>query len=332
MLPDSATDLPPYVSIVFTGRNDGYGGDFVRRFLATLQFNSRELCARGIAHEFVLVEWAPVPGAPLLADLVDARCPSSLTAAFRTVVVDAAYHEAVTLNPQLKYQEYLAKNVGVRRSRGEYVLTTNCDVFLGHRILERLARRDLESTVVYRAPRWDLRSVTDVERIDWGYLDDAANLVRPRRTLRPPLFSGGAGDFIALDRASFDRVRGFNEVYRLARLGIDGNFVVHALSCGLTIVDVGGPVYHLDHEESYRTRRSRDPGREGEGRHGDGYWPADAVVYWNRPAWGFSDAPERLVGPRRTYLDFSWDAVPPLVDLSGIVLPSQRRSTAADRL
>ncbi len=51
-------DAPrPYLSIVLTGRNDGYGGDFVTRFLATLQVNHRELTARGVSHEIVLVEW-----------------------------------------------------------------------------------------------------------------------------------------------------------------------------------------------------------------------------------------------------------------------------------
>ena len=63
----TAADGVPYVSIVITGRNDGHGGDFVTRFLATLKFNHRELSARGVAHEFVHVEWAPIAGAPLLA-------------------------------------------------------------------------------------------------------------------------------------------------------------------------------------------------------------------------------------------------------------------------
>jgi hypothetical protein len=91
MVPSSSAGVAPYVSIVVTGRNDGYGGDFVKRFLATLQFNHRELAARGVTHEFVVVEWAPPRGAPLLADLVDARCPASLAATVRAIVVDEAY-------------------------------------------------------------------------------------------------------------------------------------------------------------------------------------------------------------------------------------------------
>ena len=329
MTRDNHDDSPPYVSFVLTGRNDGYGGDFVARFLATLQFNSRELIARGVAHEFVLVEWAPTPGAPLLADLVDAHCPSSVTAAFRTVVVDPAYHDAVMLNPRLKYQEYLAKNVGVRRARGEYVITTNCDIFFGRTVLERLERRELQPSVLYRAPRWDLKERGDLDRIDWVYLEDPASLSGRARTIRPPLFSGGAGDFIALDRRSFERLRGFNEVYRVVRIAIDGNLVVKALACGLQIVDIGGPVYHLDHAGSYRSSKADYSGREADAPYGDERWPVDTVVYQNRSGWGFADAPERPAGPRRSYLDFDWVAVPPLVDLSAIIGVSEQRSRMA---
>ena len=324
----------PYLSIVLTGRNDGYGGDFVKRFLASLQFNHRELSGRGVSHEFVLVEWAPVAGAPLLADLVEARCPPPVSAALRTVVVDAAYHEAMTLNPLLRFHEYLAKNVGVRRARGEYILVSNCDVILGRHILAQLERRSLEPQVVYRAPRRDLVAALDIEHLHWEALEDPANLARPGKQLRPPYFRGSTGDFIALDQMSFHRLRAFNEIYRLARVGVDANLLVLALSSGLTIVDIGGPVYHIDHEGSFQTLKAKYVAGESDAQHGHERWNFNSVVYRNRPQWGLSDAPEEPRGPRRTYLQFSWDAVPPLVDLSGVVLPARREdgssSTSAD--
>ena len=320
MITDSAAGVRPYISIVLTGRNDAYGGDFVARFLTTLQFNARELSARGIPHEFVLTEWAPPTAVPLLADLVELHCPPSVVTVFRSLIVDPAYHAATVLNPRLEYQEFLAKNVGVRRSRGEYLITSNCDVFLGRHILQRLQRRELEPGVVYRASRWDIQPVTS-GAVDWAYLDDPVNLVRPPKVLEPPFFRGAAGDFIGLDRDTFLRVGGFNEVYRLARIGIDGNFLIHAISSGLTITDIGGPVYHLDHAGSYRSARPEYAGREHEAPYGDERWPADSVVYRNGPRWGLLGAPERQISPTRTLLEFSWDAVPPLVDLAGILAP-----------
>ena len=330
MSPSAAT-ARPYLSIVVTGRNDGYGGDFVERFLATLQFNHRELTARGITHEFVLVEWAPVPGAPLLADVMDARCPSPVAAMLRTVIVDPAYQDAMTLNPRVVYQEFLAKNAGIRRARGEYVVVTNSDVMFGRHILGRLERQELEPAVLYRAPRYDLVGSLDIDRLEWASLEDPANLARPAKRIRPPYFRGATGDFIALERASFHRLRGFNEIYRVARIGIDANLLIHALASGVRIVDIGGPVYHIDHELSYQKVRTTYEGREAEAHYGDVRWNFNAVVYRNRDQWGLSDAPERRLGSRRTRLDFSWDAVPPMVDLSGImpVPPLQPAAEAA---
>lgn len=330
MARDNRDELRPYVSIVVTGRNDGYGGNFVRRFIATLQFNYRELASRGIPHEVVLVEWAPIAGAPLLADLIEEQCPPPVVATVHAVIVHPAYHQAMTLNPRLVYQEFLAKNVGVRRARGEYVITSNSDVIFGRHIIQRLERRELEPAVIYRAPRWDLLATLDLERLDWACLEDPANLARRAKRLRPPHFRGATGDFIALDRGSFCRLRGFNEVYRAARIGIDNNFVVHALSSGVGIVDIGGPVYHIDHEGSFLTVRTRYVGREADAPYGDGRWPSRVVTYRNPPTWGLSDAPVRSSASTRTYLDFSWDAVPPLVDLAGVVLPGRGSAAAGD--
>jgi hypothetical protein len=147
--------------------------------------------------------------------------------------------------------------------------------------------------------------------------------------LKPPYFSGGAGDFICLARASFAQLGGFNEVYRLARIGIDGNFGVQALACGFRLVDVGGPVYHVNHDGSYRITRESYVGREAEAPYGDERWAVDRVGYRNRPGWGLADAPQRPIGVRRTYLDFSWEATPPLVDLSGIVVLTREQRPAA---
>jgi hypothetical protein len=313
-----------------TGRNDGNGGEFVGRFFATLRFNHRELTARGIPYELVLVEWAPPAGAPLLADLVEERCAELAAAAFRSVVVDPAYHDAMTQNPRLVYHEFLAKNVGLRRAHGEYVLVTNCDVILSRHVLQQLERRQLAPSILYRAPRWDLAATLDVDRLDWAQLEDPANLARPGKQLRPPYYRGATGDFLLLDRATFLRLGGFNEVYRVARFGVDANFLVHALSSGVSIVDIGGPVYHVDHEGSYQTARKDYVGREATAPYGDERWPYHDVVYRNPPTWGLADAPERRLGPRQTCLDFSWDAVPPLVDLGRVVLAAKAPEAAGD--
>jgi hypothetical protein len=324
---DSSIGAPadqPLLSIVLTGRNDDYGADFKARFFRTLHFNAQELTTRGIAHELVFVEWAPPPQRPRLIDLVFDAVPELDRSTCTWYVVDARYHQALSLNPRLEYHEFIAKNVGVRRARGRFVLTTNCDVFLGRAVLDVLARGELEPRRVYRAPRYDLKETVGEHGVDWADLEDPLSLAAPPRKLKPPFMPGGTGDFILLDRETFHEIRGFNEIYRAARFGIDRNFIVKAISSGLSVVDIGGPVYHVNHTGSYHLTANAYVGRENEAPWGNRGWHSGGVTYVNPPTWGLQQAPAHLVAPGHWHLDFSWDAVPPLVDLKGIVLPAAR--------
>ncbi len=319
-VPDQAR---PTLSVVLTGRNDDHGSDFLERYLRTLRFNHRELTERGIRHEYVLIEWAPQPGRPLLADITLERLPD-VRDVLKTYVVDPGYQEAMSQNPRLGYLEFVAKNVGIRRSNGEFVLSTNCDVFFGKRVLEALRAGELLPRTLYRAARHDLKLGAEPSNVTWDVLEDPRNLDGRPRGLRPPLLQGGTGDFVLLDRESIHELCGFNEVYRMARLGPDHNFLVKAYSQGFEIVDIGGPVYHLNHRGSYRLSRNMYTGREAEAPWGDKRWRYHGVVYENPPGWGLAQAPQREIGPARWRLDFDWDAVPPLVDLRRVVLPVDR--------
>jgi hypothetical protein len=310
---------PPYLSIVFTGRNDGYGADFVTRFIRTLEFNHRHLTAAGVAHEFILVEWNPVEDRPWLADIVRAEV-AGLGAAFRAYLPDPAYHDALRMNPRLEFLEFPAKNVGVRRARGRFVLTTNCDIYLGRVVIEQLARAALEPGIVYRARRLDLKLGIDQSSVDWDVLEDTRNYGLPRGPLQPPLYTGGTGDFLLLDRESYHALRGFNEVYRVARIGLDFNFVVKAYDAGYRIAEIPGPVYHVNHTGSFRLTRGRFEGREAQAPWGNARWPSRHVVYANPESWGLGFAPERDLGSGRTWLDFDWRAVPPLAELKRITV------------
>jgi hypothetical protein len=323
-------DTPaPLLSIVLTGRNDGYGGDFSARFFRTLQFNHQQLTARGITHEIVFVEWAPPADTPLLFEQAAIGMPALDRRVCSWYVVDPAYQPALSLNPRLEYLEFPAKNVGVRRALGRFVLTSNCDVFLGRRILDALEREALEPRVLYRAPRHDLNLPEDLDAIDWGVLENPANLAGPAHRLKPPYMGSATGDFVLLDRESFHEIRGFNEVYRVARIGIDRNVIVKALASGLEIRDIGGPVYHQNHEGSYRLNPKAYEGRDAEAPWGDRRWHSSGVSYVNPPTWGLVQAPERRIAGQCVYLEFSWDAVPPLVDLCGILVPAARAGLPA---
>jgi hypothetical protein len=310
--------VTPRFSIVFTGRNDGHGVDFCERFLNTLKFNHRELNARSIPHEFVLVEWAPGSDRPWLAQLVAEQMPE-LQGLFTTYVVDPRYQEALTLNPQMRYLEYIAKNVGIRRARGPLILATNCDICFSRPLLDALVRGEFAPRTVYRAARYDLKASLAGQPLSWEILEDPGNRQRQTSPLNPPMMAGATGDFVMADRETMHEMQGFNEIYRIARLSVDRNFLTKAYAKRVPIADIGAPVYHIDHAGSFRSEDKETRKAPQNASRGFKRWHARGVIYDNPPNWGLADAPARPVARDQWFLDFTWAAVPPLVDLQRIL-------------
>jgi hypothetical protein len=317
-----SADSTPYLSIILTGRNDNFGGDFDVRLRRALEFNHAHLSARGIPHEFVLVEWRPVRGKPWLGEVLADQYPELVPHTLVSYVADLAYHDAFSLNPRLQFQEFIAKNIGIRRCRGEFVLTTNTDIYLSRGVLDALERRALEPRVLYRAIRVDLKDNIDCERMEWSVLEDERNYDTVNK-IRPPLYTNASGDFLLLDRESYCRLRGFNEVYRRAKVHLDSNFCMKAYSSGLSVTPLAAPVYHVG-RGTLNSQVTLYAERPGDAPWGDRRWKHD-VIYDNDERWGLWGAPMRTVRPGIHFLEFAWPVVPPLVALRRVLLPAQRR-------
>jgi hypothetical protein len=315
----------PYLTIIATGRNDDFGGDFNGRFFRALHFNHQQLVAAGISHEFVFVEWRPIDKRPLLASLLADEFADVTSLSLRSFVVDPAYHDALSLNPRLQFQEFIAKNVGIRRARGEFVLTTNTDIYFSRGLIACLQESALERGVLYRAARHDLMSALDVSDMDWDVLEDERNC-EIVNAIRPPLFTNASGDFLLLDQQTSQQIRGFNEVYRVAKIHIDGNFCMKAYASDISIVDIGAPVYHVG-RGTLHAMRGMYNARPGDAPWGDIRWKSD-VVYDNGDRWGLGLAPEREIDRGTTFLAFDWEAVGPMVELRRVVPPGLRQERA----
>jgi len=313
---DAASDTDPYLTLVFTGRNDDFGGDFNGRFFRALDFNRAQLTAAGIPYEFVFVEWRPLSNRRYLATELADAFPDWGPSELRSFVVDPAYHDAVSLNPRVQFQEFIAKNVGCRRARARFVLTTNTDIYLSRGVIDLLKRRALESGVLYRAARHDLKGHSDVSFMDWDVLEDERNWEVVNK-IKPPFYTNASGDFLLLDRDSTHRLRGFNEVYRNAKIHMDGNFCIKAYASGVRLVDVGAPVYHVG-RGTLHAQRGVFRSRPADAPWGDIRWNKD-VIYDNGEYWGLGAAPERRLDALTTYLDFDWSTVGPMVELKRVV-------------
>lgn len=312
---------PPFLTIVITARHDNYGGDFRERIAGPLHFNHDKLSGRGVPYEVILVEWDPVEGRPLLCEMLRTELPDVAARVLRPIVVAPEYQAAMTQNPRVPFLEYAAKNVGIRRATAPFTLVTNADILLGREIVETIAARRMEPGTMYRAPRCDIKLGVDPVGLEWSALEDSANQVR-QPDLKPPLYSSAAGDFLLSDRGTFQRLRGFNEVYRAARAGIDTNFMVKVHGAGVPIAAIGGVVYHVNHVGSLRVSKALHRDNRADSPWGDLDWHSERVTYHNPDGWGLGAAPMRTREDGVRFLDFDWRAVPPLVDLHRIALPA----------
>jgi hypothetical protein len=311
----------PYLSIVLTGRNDDFGGDFNIRLFRALAFNHAELTRAGVPHEFVFVEWRPLPEKPYLASVLAQEFPQLSDGQLVSYIVDLRYHDAFSLNPKLQFQEFIAKNVGIRRAKGQFVLTTNTDIYLGRELVRLLGMRAFQAGVLYRTERIDLKSNCDFCHIDWDVLEDARNYEIVNR-IKPPCYTNASGDFLLLDREHCHRLRGFNEVYRVAKVHMDSNFCLKAYAGGLRIHPIDAPVYHVgagtlnSQKDLYKNRPDQAPW-------GDLRWKHN-IIYDNDDSWGLGRAPVTQLSDHLHFVEFDWTAVPPMVQLKRVVLPPAR--------
>jgi hypothetical protein len=279
--------VTPLLSIVLVGRNDDFGGDFNGRMFAAAEFNHRNLAAADIPHEYILVEWNPIPDKPFLAELVGRQLPWW----HRRFVVDPQWHRRLSVNPKLVFMEFFAKNVGIRRARGQFTLTTNTDIWLSREVLRSLRR--LQRGTLYRTIRVDLKRAVGYDGMTHEILEHPESFLRSN-VLTRDYYSNASGDFLLLDGETLCRLRGFNEVFRQAKIHKDSNFCVHARHRGVP-VEVIGQVYHLDHESSWNNVMHIYLANVAESHVGppDWDWERD---YENPPDWGLGDAAERTIG------------------------------------
>ncbi len=160
---DTAYDAPvphsripagrPTVSFVATSRNDNHGLDLLGRMQHFIDGLDRQCRRHGLTAELVLVEWNPPSDAPPL-DQVLQWPPSGGLLGIRIITVPPELHARFAHSEALPLFQMIAKNVGIRRSLGEYICATNIDILMSDGIFAALKR--LRPECLYRADRHDV--------------------------------------------------------------------------------------------------------------------------------------------------------------------------------
>jgi hypothetical protein len=211
----------PILSVVMAVRNDAHEGAFTMRVRRQLQHLLRSVAAADVAAEIVFVEWNPPDDKPpfrsVIADLVDD------TTIVRVISVPPEFHRAFENSNEFGMFEFIAKSVGIRRAKGDFILITNPDILLPEELFGFAAAGKLERGTIYRACRVNLpqppasvdSAVGVDEYLDWIHtlpLDDILHLVAcvslPRVRISNGCMCGfgwAAGDFMLAHRAVWAR-------------------------------------------------------------------------------------------------------------------------------
>jgi hypothetical protein len=155
-------DHPIHLSIVATSRNDNHGGSLTHRMQHFVDGFVAQCKRHHLRAELILVEWnPPTDRVPLAEEL---RWPKDTAPCdIRIVTVPREMHAHIPNSDKIPLYQMLAKNVGIRRARGEYILATNIDILFSDESMARI-RDNLQTGVLYRAERVDVPTeVPDAE-------------------------------------------------------------------------------------------------------------------------------------------------------------------------
>jgi len=145
----------PYVSVVVAARNDDHGGNMLRRMQAFIDAWVGQAREYHLPSEIIVVEWNPPAGRPKLIDALEWP-PDPGPCDVRFLDVSPEVHRQFKHADAIPLHQMIAKNAGIRRARGEFVLATNLDIVLSAEVMRFIADRRLEKRRMYRMDRTDV--------------------------------------------------------------------------------------------------------------------------------------------------------------------------------
>jgi hypothetical protein len=152
----------PYLSVVAASRNDDHGGNPLQRTQIFVNAFLDQCRIHRLPGELIIVDWNPPAGRPgLVTALKFDRINDFGTA--RVIAVPAELHQRIENGKNLPMFQMLAKNVGIRRARGKFILATNIDILLSNELFAWLARQELREDRMYRVDRCDVDSRIPVD-------------------------------------------------------------------------------------------------------------------------------------------------------------------------
>ena len=276
----------PPLSIVATSRNDDHGGNLLQRMQLFVNGIISQSRLYNLKIELILVDWNPPYDKPKLAQALvwpkDAK-----SCCVRIIEVPPEIHKHFRDSDKLPLFQMLAKNVGIRRSRGKFVLATNIDILFSDELMQYMASGRLNERYFYRVDRSDVFVGDISENVSHDIILEACKQnviriceregihdlrtgnyfpIRQRQTqklklneirqdwgLAPitdpsPLYTNACGDFTLMSRYNWFNLCGYPEL-EVFSFHLDSLLLHAAYHSGLKerILENPMKIYHIEH-------------------------------------------------------------------------------------
>ena len=147
----------PYISVVVAARNDDHGGNMIGRMQAFVDSWISQSSRYALSSEIIVVEWNPPADRARLRN--ELRWPEDMgPCEVRFIEVSREVHDRLPNAAAIPLHQMIAKNAGIRRARGQFVLATNLDIIFSAELMQFLGERRLERGKMYRMDRTDVAS------------------------------------------------------------------------------------------------------------------------------------------------------------------------------
>ncbi|HVU06294.1 MAG TPA: hypothetical protein VHE10_00640 [Candidatus Paceibacterota bacterium] len=276
--------MSPFISFVVTARNDDYGGNWTNRINAFIKVLIYQTNRTKLWCELVFVEYnPPAHKKHIYEELV---IEDNRYLAVRFVTVPASFHKTLPDNEKVTVCEFIGKNIGMRRSKGEWIVATNPDVLYSDKLFDFFAAKELDANSFYRINRKDMamnwidprlsaaevlaRAEKDAIKIMYNdrtvYLSfkewlsalihgrtrkillqcPFLNPFRDKESDESIMHTNAAGDFLMMHRGAVEKVRGYDQM-TVGSGTLDG-YILYVLYCfGLKQKILPHSVYHIYH-------------------------------------------------------------------------------------
>ncbi|MBU3968898.1 hypothetical protein KJ991_01645 [Patescibacteria group bacterium] len=145
----------PYISFVVTARNDNYGENLINRINTFIKVLSFLVEKHKLPSELVIVEYNPPLNKPRLSDELNIN-KSNKFLSYRFIEVPETFHKNLEGSNKMPIFEFVAKNIGIHRASGEFILSMNPDIILSKDLIKWIAKMKLQKNTFYRTNRHDI--------------------------------------------------------------------------------------------------------------------------------------------------------------------------------